>query len=69
MSARHRSPAALALRRFYGRPAAVGGPDEAARHYARALDLVSAGRVDPADVEPPVELVGLVERAVGAMAT
>ena len=25
MSARHRSPAALALRRFYGRPAAVGG--------------------------------------------
>ena len=25
MSAQHRSPAALALRRFYGRPAAVGG--------------------------------------------
>ncbi|GAA3552662.1 helix-turn-helix transcriptional regulator [Microlunatus spumicola] len=46
--------------------AAVGGPDEAARHYARALDLVAAGRVDPAAVEPPVERVGLVERAVGA---
>ncbi|WP_170854070.1 helix-turn-helix transcriptional regulator [Microlunatus flavus] len=48
--------------------AAVGGPDEAARHYARALDLVGAGRVDPGTVEPPVELVGLVERAVAATA-
>ena len=46
--------------------AAVGGPDEAARHYARALDLVSAGGVRLSDVEPPVERVGLVERAVGA---
>ncbi|GAB2578594.1 helix-turn-helix transcriptional regulator [Microlunatus antarcticus] len=48
--------------------AAAGGPDEAARHYARALDLVSAGRVQLADVDPPVELVGLVERAVSATA-
>ncbi|MGI3783351.1 MAG: helix-turn-helix transcriptional regulator, partial [Janthinobacterium lividum] len=48
--------------------AAVGGADEAARHYARALDLVSAGRVRVADVHPPVELVGLVERTVGATA-
>ena len=48
--------------------AAVGGPDEAARHYARALDLVAAGRVDPADVNPPVEVVGLAERAVAATA-
>ncbi|MGI3785576.1 MAG: helix-turn-helix transcriptional regulator, partial [Janthinobacterium lividum] len=48
--------------------AAVGGPDEAARHYSRALDLVSAGRVRLADVAPQVELVGLVERAVGATA-
>ena len=48
--------------------AAVGGPDEAARHYARALDLVTAGRVDLATVEPSVERVGLVERAVGATA-
>ena len=49
--------------------AAVGGPDEAARHYARALDLVSAGRVRPSDVEPPVERVSLVERVVGATVT
>lgn len=48
--------------------AAVGGPDEAARHYARALDLVSVGRVRLGEVDPPVELVGLVERAVGATA-
>ncbi len=48
--------------------AAVGGPDEAARHLARALDLVSAGRVRLSDVEPGVELVGLVERAVAATA-
>ncbi|HEY0238442.1 MAG TPA: AAA family ATPase [Friedmanniella sp.] len=48
--------------------AAVGGADEAARHYARALDLVSAGRVDLTDVRPPVERVWLVERAVAATA-
>ena len=44
--------------------AAVGGPDEAARHYARALDLVASGRVDPARVHPPVARVDLAERAV-----
>ncbi|SDU88107.1 regulatory protein, luxR family [Microlunatus sagamiharensis] len=46
--------------------AAVGGPDEAARHYARALDLVRAGRADLRAAEPPVELVDLVERTVAA---
>ena len=48
--------------------AAVGGPDEAARHYARALDLVGAGGVRVAEVDPPVERVGLAERAVSATA-
>ena len=48
--------------------AAVGGADEAARHYARALDLGAAGRVRPDEVDPPVELVGLVERTVVATA-
>ena len=51
--------------------AAVGGPDEAARHYARALDLLAAGRVDAAGLPDAVDVidhVGLVERAVAATA-
>ena len=47
--------------------AAVGGPDEAAQHYARALDLLAAGRLTPAEAAP-TDRVGLAERTVGAVA-
>ena len=45
---------------------AVGGPDEAARDYALALDLVTGGQVDPGRLDPPPDVVGLTEKAYAA---
>ena len=47
---------------------AAGGPDEAARHYALALDLVDAGLVQPATGGPPVDRVTVTEKAAAAAA-
>jgi DNA-binding NarL/FixJ family response regulator len=50
---------------------AAGGPDEAARHYALALDLLDSGLVDPdadADAGDLVDAVTLTEHAAAAAA-
>jgi DNA-binding CsgD family transcriptional regulator/tetratricopeptide (TPR) repeat protein len=46
---------------------AAGGPDEAARHYALALDLQDSARRSGLPV-PGVDVVGLTERAAAAAA-
>ncbi|HEX8488207.1 MAG TPA: hypothetical protein VF642_06670, partial [Propionibacteriaceae bacterium] len=46
---------------------AAGGPDEAARHYALALDLLDSGLVDP-DADGLLDLVTLTEKAAAAAA-
>ncbi len=45
---------------------AVGGPDEAARDYALALDLLASGQVDSNLLDPPADVVALTEKAFAA---
>ena len=47
---------------------AAGGPDEAARHYALALDLLAGSLVLPTASGPPADAVTVTEKAAAAAA-